>query len=314
MDFEEMQKEVETDEAVNHIRMEVLEGNPKYSDYAIEFHNSLVGGHSGLFKTMQRLAAKFYWPKMKHGLLQPLPIPNKVWDDITMDFIEGLLRSEGFDTILVVVDGLRHNTKRSSDYHPQTDGQSEVVNSHSIHSFLVVIWRDPPPLVRYGHGSATVSSVEHILEERDAVLEELKLNLHKAQDRMRATANRKRREEHYDMGDLVYLKLQRYRQKSLAKHLGTAPTSPSLLPQLTAEMELLIEPTAILGVRQRHTGSTPVTEVLVQWKDLPDFEATWESFAAIQNQFQSSTLRTGWLFGRGLDFIGIFGAELGGGE
>ena len=35
MDFEEMQKEVETDEAVNHIRMEVLEGNPKYSDYAI---------------------------------------------------------------------------------------------------------------------------------------------------------------------------------------------------------------------------------------------------------------------------------------
>ena len=30
-----MQKEVETDEAVNHIRMEVLEGNPKYSDYAI---------------------------------------------------------------------------------------------------------------------------------------------------------------------------------------------------------------------------------------------------------------------------------------
>ena len=75
----------------------------------------------------------------------------------------------------------------------------------------------PPPLVRYGHGPAAVSSVEHMLEEHNAVLEELKLNLHKAQDRMRATANRKRCEEHYDVGDLVYLKLQPYSQKSLAK-------------------------------------------------------------------------------------------------
>ena len=56
-----------------------------------------------------------------------------------------------------------------------------------------------------------------MLEERDAVLEELKLHLHKAQDRMRAIADRKRREERYDVGDLVYLKLQPYRQKSLAK-------------------------------------------------------------------------------------------------
>ena len=208
--------------------------------------------------------------------------------------------------------------------------------------------QDPPPLVRYGHSFATVSSDEHMLEERDVILEELKLNLHKAQDQMRATANRKRREEHYDVGGLVYLKLQPYHQKSLAKrcndeelsphyyrpfpiearvgtvaywltlppsstvHLvfhisqllkavGTTPTSPSLPPQLTAEMELLVEPTAILGVHQRHTGSTSVIEVLVQWKYLPDFEATWESFATIQNQFPflSSTLQTRWLFGRG---------------
>ena len=50
-------------------------------------------------------------------------------------------------------------------------------------------------------------------------------------------------------------------------------------------MKLLIEPTAILGLHQIHTGSTSITEVLVQWKDLLDFDATWESFATIQNQF-----------------------------
>lgn len=38
------------------------------------------------------------------GLLQSLPIPAGAWKETTMNFIEGLPRSEGFDSILVVVD------------------------------------------------------------------------------------------------------------------------------------------------------------------------------------------------------------------
>ena len=38
------------------------------------------------------------------GLLQPLPVPDFAWQVVTMDFIEGLPRSHGYNCIMVVVD------------------------------------------------------------------------------------------------------------------------------------------------------------------------------------------------------------------
>lgn len=84
-------------------------------------------GHSGYLGTYQRAKSHFYClgvkSKMKAfiascdtcqrnkgentqpaGLLQPLPILDKAWQHLTMDFVDKLPKSEGKEVIFVVVD------------------------------------------------------------------------------------------------------------------------------------------------------------------------------------------------------------------
>ncbi|KAA0062471.1 Transposon Ty3-G Gag-Pol polyprotein [Cucumis melo var. makuwa] len=142
--------------------------------------------------------------------------------------------------------------KRSTAFHPQTDGQTERVNqcletylrcfcneqpskwnqfipwaelwyntifhaSTRTTPFQVVYGRPPPPLISYREKKTPNNEVEVLLKERDLAISALKENLTIAQNRMKKLADTKRRELKFKVGDEVYLKLRPYRQRSLAK-------------------------------------------------------------------------------------------------
>lgn len=255
------------------------------------FHSSPSGGHSGMDAIVSRIASVLYWKGMKKiarqfvrecevcqrckydhsanpGLLQPLPIPERIWSDVSMDFIEGLPKSAGKDVIFVIVDRLskyahfiplshpytamsvaqafldniyklhglpsniitdrdkiflsafwkelfkllRVDLKFSTAYHPQTDGQTEVLN-RSIETYLrcmtcekprewskwlslaeywyntnyhtaakttpyQLVYGQPPPLHSpYKSGNSLVDAVDRSLKTREAAIKMLQFHL-----------------------------------------------------------------------------------------------------------------------------------------
>lgn len=67
--------------------------------------------------------------------------------------------------------------------------------------------------------------------------------------------------------------------------VGTSYVSPQLPPQLSTDLVLEVEPEEVLGVRNGKGGNSATVEVLIKWKNLPSFEATWEEYSVIDHRF-----------------------------
>jgi len=318
------------------------------------FHDSPTGGHSGVTVTRKRMASVLYWKGLSKdvrnhiracvvcqrnkpdlsspaGLLQPLPIPNAIWEDISMDFMEGLPKSNGKDVILVVVDRLSkyahflalshpftaatvaqvyfehvfklHGLPKtivsdrdriflshfwqelfallqvalhmSTAYHPQSDGQTKVVNRcletylrcmtgekpkewtlwlplaewwynsnwHSaigVTPFEAVYGQSPALHIPYLAGDSKVEAVDRSLRAREECIRMLKFHLERAQRKMKQQADKHRVDRSLNIGDLVYVKLQPYRQQTVA-----ARTSQKLSPKFFGPFPVIAQVGAV---------------------------------------------------------------------
>ena len=103
----------------------------KYREILTQCHSDVLHGHWGVRKTYDALARKFIFPAMKsyvsdfvkicpacqkakadrrgtQGLLQPLPLPTRKWQSISMDWVTGVeavtRKGISYDAILTVTD------------------------------------------------------------------------------------------------------------------------------------------------------------------------------------------------------------------
>ncbi|CAA6669788.1 unnamed protein product [Spirodela intermedia] len=128
VDVTTINKEVEDDSQLSKI---------KITNRRLNFFSTLL--NSTRVTSLQRLT----------GLLQPLPIPNMIWEDLSMNFIESLPKFKGYDSILVIL----HGIPRSIVTHRGT--------------VFTTVYGWALPHLHYGSPMSPTNAVDTYLKERD---------------------------------------------------------------------------------------------------------------------------------------------------
>lgn len=157
--------------AVKDLRLQVLHHH----------HDHILIGHFGQNRTLELIRQNYTWPGIRtfvcdyvkscttcarnkhcrhkpYGLLKPLPVPERPWDSISMDFIEELPDAHGYNAILVIIDrASKQGIFISCDTHITSEELAKIFVIHVFSKHGV------PHHVTSDRGSEFVSRFMHAL-------------------------------------------------------------------------------------------------------------------------------------------------------
>ncbi|MCO5547211.1 hypothetical protein L7F22_000656 [Adiantum nelumboides] len=302
-----------------------------------ECHAPPYAGHRGIDATIKAIDTFFYWPTLRRdvdafvrlclvcqkvkfdrqkapGLLQPLPIPDKPWKSITMDFIFYLPRTptgnDGIWTIICKFSKQAHFVlvrKKIRSKH----SYSCITSSSNMgcHHYL--------PLVEYAYNNTVHTStgkapfkiveggkkVPPILQTKDKIFEadkyvqntdetyrKIKLALEKTQSKQKKAVDRHHHELVFSLGDWVLLRFEKTRLKLLegwkihnAFHVsllrpfvGDVPEDMVSKEQPKVEdLDEILVPEHILAHKDRKVKGKVARRYLVKFKNYSPMDAKW---------------------------------------
>ncbi|WVZ94158.1 hypothetical protein U9M48_040088 [Paspalum notatum var. saurae] len=308
-----------------------------------EAHTSMFALHPGSNKMYQDLKQKFWWTRMKReiakyvsecdvcqrvkadhlkpaGMLQPLAVPAWKWEDIHMDFIVGLPR-----------------TQKGLAYHPQTSGQVERVNQiledmlRACALTYSTKWDECLPLAEFAYNNSYQKSLD--MAPFEALYgRRCRTPLNWSEPGQKSYSDKRRRPLVFEKDDHVYLRVSpmkgvhRFGVKGklapryvgpfkITEQCGPVAYRLELPPHLAAvhdvfhvsqlkkclrvpeevietsqiqiqrDLTYQEQPIKILNQKQRSTRRRTINFYKVQWSNHSEEEATWEQEEFLRTKY-----------------------------